>query len=948
MVAALSLSGAFCWRRWGYLHSDERVAQRLKLEARILLDLGRTQAALRTLEAATEHSPSRVDLLVARASILLQAGQARASEDILRGGLARFDGEVSLSVALGELFLATSRPNEALIVLRALQPGLQRFDPDLRMKVELLLGEALLSSGQPAQALDVLRRVAQEAGANQPRAISLVATAHLALNQVDDARIALDKAAELSGDPIELRLTRARAELVVGDLTAARSHLEPLLRDLPANEGQLLLLGQLCLSAGAEQGASQIAALTTTRPVAAHAVEAELRRFRGDLAGSLEAAEQACRYMPTNVDLRLRAALAARLVSAAEREREHLEVALRQEPRTEIELHLLGLEERTRDWPAVQRRALRLADQQHTCRRALVALCVAASQGHSVSPDALTTLSHRLSREDLARDPVAGVLLGMLQLLIEPSPEAEKQLESELEGLTNVLSESLDALEAIELTRQLARSRPDLSRARFGIVRVFEQIGRRDLARAELESLLAERPQDLPLRLARIGLAYQDGDEAMARAELLRLEGEAKLPQTLRPLLGELLWREGSLEQARDLLESALHQEPASAAILVRLARVYAALGDDGRALESLRSARTNDPRAQGAQDEGVLLLARRRTPEAVAALGSAIALAPGLTRALACAQLAAGDLAGALRQLETQRTPNDLGWQLLVALAGGQPPQPPGLPGEVVASARSLDPVQREAMARALGLFYGGWLQEARAAASELEQPDLAVVVWCRLLVEGERADPALRRDLVGRLCELAPSDPVPAIEHARLVRATGAAEQSLSLLNGLRERFPADARVLLAHGHALEVAGRVEDAIAAYRAAAALEGTARAAANNLAYLLGASPATRAEALELARKAASNVPRAEFLDTLGWLLHLSSRSGEAVPYLERAVSLDPRSAGTRFHLASALHGLGEVRRAALHLGLALSSAPADFTERALAEKLKHELDAAR
>ena len=43
----------------------------------------------------------------------------------------------------------------------------------------------------------------------------------------------------------------------------------------------------------------------------------------------------------------------------------------------------------------------------------------------------------------------------------------------------------------------------------------------------------------------------------------------------------------------------------------------------------------------------------------------------------------------------------------------------------------------------------------------------------------------------------------------------------------------------------------------------------------------------------------------ANSLDTYGWLLHLMGRDSEALPYLERAVRLDPDSKTLRDHYYS-------------------------------------------
>lgn len=74
----------------------------------------------------------------------------------------------------------------------------------------------------------------------------------------------------------------------------------------------------------------------------------------------------------------------------------------------------------------------------------------------------------------------------------------------------------------------------------------------------------------------------------------------------------------------------------------------------------------------------------------------------------------------------------------------------------------------------------------------------------------------------------------------------------------------------------------------------------------NNYAWYLAEQGVDLDKALEMSRRTIEARPQdANSLDTYGWLLHLMGRDSEALPYLERAVRLDPDSKTLRDHYNS-------------------------------------------
>ena len=72
----------------------------------------------------------------------------------------------------------------------------------------------------------------------------------------------------------------------------------------------------------------------------------------------------------------------------------------------------------------------------------------------------------------------------------------------------------------------------------------------------------------------------------------------------------------------------------------------------------------------------------------------------------------------------------------------------------------------------------------------------------------------------------------------------------------------------------------------------------------NNYAYYLSEQGIDLEKAKAMSRRTVEAQPdNANSLDTYGWILHLMGRDTEALPYLEKAVRLDPKSETLRKHL---------------------------------------------
>ena len=119
--------------------------------------------------------------------------------------------------------------------------------------------------------------------------------------------------------------------------------------------------------------------------------------------------------------------------------------------------------------------------------------------------------------------------------------------------------------------------------------------------------------------------------------------------------------------------------------------------------------------------------------------------------------------------------------------------------------------------------------------------------------------------------------------------------------------------------------------------------------ALNDLCYLLADEKGQVEAALPLCRRAVDLQPEEpSYLDSLGWALHLSGRSEEALPLLQRAVSASQEGARgeIREHLGDVYAALGRKERAVAEWRAALALGSPDRAR--LREKIQQLLDTER
>jgi len=140
------------------------------------------------------------------------------------------------------------------------------------------------------------------------------------------------------------------------------------------------------------------------------------------------------------------------------------------------------------------------------------------------------------------------------------------------------------------------------------------------------------------------------------------------------------------------------------------------------------------------------------------------------------------------------------------------------------------------------------------------------------------------------------------------------------------------------------LQAAGRVQEALEAYKAVLSVAPESLVALNNAAWV--SHELCEPSALSFAERAYDVGPgNASVLDTFGWILLARGQDKLAIEHLSRAAELAPHAPEIRYHLSKALVAGGQSARAREMLA-ALLTGERDFDERADAERLLESMQA--
>jgi len=701
-------------------------ARKLAEKAGIHRGLGDRTAAAEALEAALALDPDVPERAVRLAELRAGLGDDAAAEAVLERARDRLPENRLLTVALARHLVRARRAARAVEVLAPFEDEITGL-PAGRERTEALViaGLAHAGAGDPGRG-EALLVEAAAAGPEDARAEALVHLARLRrrVGRLDGAEGAVRDALRLAPEDRAAALELARILDASGRSAQALEQVRALFAaGGPGRLGVAEALGELLLTAGrveaARDLADELAGLEGGLPVATY--------LRGAIAAREGAGAEATEAYARLAELRpdspaphlLRARQALRDADPAAAAAAYAAALERRPGLDEAELGLLALAERRGDRDAVRERAEALLASPRTRPRALCALLLLHARGGE--PAAGVSRLEALAAQE-PDDPWLRIYLAVLRLLArEPAGAAELEAVArrpDLDAALGLLAGShvaqADALEAIELLAAVAAREPAFAPARLVLARLYERLGRLDLAVREVETALAAEPPPTGARAARARLAVRQGDLNRAAAELERVLAapapgpddveDAEDPAALTAL-AEVRLRQGAPAAAVGLLERAVAAAPDDARARARLGRARALAGDDAQALAAFGEARRLGPSLPAAHQHGALYLERGELGEARTALEAGLeatgfrgfALALAAVEALAGNAQRAVDLLRRAREATPEPSPEALLLEAALLGRAGRPaearsvPRHPAVPPEVRAAALAL-----------------------------------------------------------------------------------------------------------------------------------------------------------------------------------------------------------------------------------------------------------------
>ncbi len=555
---------------------------------------------------------------------------------------------------------------------------------------------------------------------------------------------------------------------------------------------------------------------------------------------------------------------------------------------------------------------------------------------------------------DGAGDPRAIALLGAAQLGAGADPSAIPRLEELVRAspdnraarldLAGLYISAGDAGRAVELLQAMPAVESDARRDVL-LIRALAATRGPELARAEVERMIAASPQDVQRLNLAAGLQLSLGDVATATATLEKAIAVAPGDAATLVNLGRARLASQRLDEAEALFRRALSHDAASVDARVGMAEVAGRRGRNEEAIRWLEEIRVGDARAIASR----LLLARlylssKETAKAARVLTEALAAAPNRADVL----IAAGRLQQDFGQYEqalgyfrkaADLEPRQASHWLHVSLAQLAL-------GHQVAARESVD--------RALALDRDS--VEATALAVRLDAADgspqagLARALELRKRLPGDARAALLEGDIrasLGQHGEAARAfgeslrlerTLTAAVRLAQARQQAGIGDPRGPLRDWLRDH-PDDLPARAMHAIFLDQAGNADLAIAEYERVLAAGTPDAVMSNNLAvrYLEKGDPRAESLARQAYRLAPTN---AAIADTLGWILVKKGSRDEGLRLLREAAAQAPQEPEILLHLAEALVESGQPGEARALLDRLIAAHP-EFSGRRRAEELR-------
>jgi putative PEP-CTERM system TPR-repeat lipoprotein len=788
-----------------------------------------------------------------------------------------------------------------------------------------------------------------------------------------------------------LLVTRAFAQLDLHDLPAAEASAADAERIAPQDPNAALAAGRVAAAKrdydAAEKSVDRALALSPKMPDAL-LVKGQIAYAKGDRGAALAALNAVVDAAPGNVAARIERANLLMLSNDDAGSRADVEAVLKTDPRNAAARYMQGvLLIRAKDYKGADTAFQRISGQIENEPRGLYFLALDKAElgdtaqavdaieryvaRYPSDPEGLKLLAHI----DLAARQPEGViralspaakagkadaetldLLGQAYALKGAAPQAVQTLQQAstlAPGNTDVLGHlaagRLMAGDAPGATSTLERSlqvKPDQPGVEQALIVTALESGKIDEAQAALDKLRAQTGDTEvvdnltgTIRLTRFDFA---GAEQQFRANVDKYPNSAQAKLNL----ARVLTLEDKRGDAEDVLESALKQDPANAAVLSAFTGLTLQQNQVGRAVSAVEAAHQAAPGNVGITAALSQLYVRAGDPKkALGLLGQQSgALPPVLLAARAQAQFASGDQDTARqtwRDLLSQQ-PKDIGLRRLLVSALVQAKKLDEAK-EIVQQGLALQPGNPALLATSIAVaLQAGGIPAALAEADRLRQdptnmPAASLLKGNVLMQAGRYADAAAAfRDEYAQ----APSAAL-AVSAANALAAAGQRNAADQQLRDWLAKHPDDPEAMRLVA-SLEVAsGQYAQAEPKLLYVLKDHPNDPVVLNNLAWTM--EEQGKPGALGYARRAYLANPNPAVADTLGWILAAHGDASSALPLLRQAAEARPKDPAVKYHLALALNDTGH-KQEAIDLLNAVVGTPDTFTDKPKAQALLGQL----
>lgn len=570
---------------------------------------GDRQMAEASFKRAIRATPNKPEPRVALAHFYRSQGREAEAEAMLREALQVDPKSVQVNSNLAELFIRTGRPLEAELPLKAIADA--RQDP----VSQFVLADYYSRTRRVKEAaaiLDKLTATKETYGLAKAR----LAAISYSQGRAAEAHKLLDELLTKEPNNRNGLLLKARLLLIERKYDEALAMSKRALAADPDRSADAhFLSGQVYLGLGRTDEAIDEMKQTLKaepRALSALVVLARIYSFKNDKKAALEFAQQAIVVAPEDPDARLtfvRIVLASGDTQRAAEEMHKLLVQFPKSPAVHIQAGAMAFAQRN---AAGAREEFNKAMELDTASAEALAGLVTVDLSARNPRAALDRVESRLSAAP--EDGRAWLLAARAYAMVGDTAQTHKALTKSLEidpanleafAMLGDLYAMQGKLEdSLQQFQTWAKREPKSVAANTMVALVQERLNRFDDAKKSYEHILEIDPHAAVAANNLAWLHAERGGNLDLASDLAQVaKSQAPDHPSFNDTLGWIYYKKNLAEQAVPLFQQALEKDPNNALTHFHLGMAYAKLGEDSKAIASLKRALALDPKLSTADE---------------------------------------------------------------------------------------------------------------------------------------------------------------------------------------------------------------------------------------------------------------------------------------------------------------------------------------------------------